>query len=190
MKILFYNKKDYETDEKNDNNSLLKDNYQGLILFIKVIIATIYSFGLGYNLYYYSEKIIPNFFLSLKYLIIFYLGLEFIYILFSSFLLPKALNNNVIVNLRLFKSTNQAENNVSKTRLIVSLLIPFIILSLIPTLISFAYSFNPILYSFLYASTIKAASYIIYSLIILLKDFNEEILVKEYAYLNIKNKSH
>jgi len=188
LKILFYNSKNSETYENDTDDTalLIKENYNWLTLLVKVIIATIYSFGLGYSLYYYSENIIPNFLLSLEYLIIFYFLLEFIYAIFTSSLLPKAFNNNVTVNLRLFSSSNSSEENVSKKRLLISLLLPFFILSLLPLLFSFFYGFNPILYAFLYASTVKGSSYLIYSIIILTKDFGEEILVKENAYLNIK----
>lgn len=188
MKILFYNKKvNLESEEEKDYVVLLKEKYYGLILFIRVLIGSIYAFGLGYNLYYYSENVISNFLISLKYIIIFYVILEFVYILFSSLLLPKPLSdNNVFVNLKLFKSTNEVKNSVSKKRLVVSLLMPFILLALIPSIFSFQYGFNPILYSFLYAATVKSISYIIYSIIIIIKEFNDEILVEEFAYLNIK----
>ena len=187
MKILFYSNKNDETYEYDDNALLLKEDYQGLILFVKVIIATVYAFGLGYNLYYYSEKVIQNFLTSLKYIIIFYIALEFVYAIFTAFLLPKALNNNVTVNLRLFKSTNYLKEKVDKVRVITALLIPFLTLALIPNIIiSVQYSFTPLLYAFLFASTVKGSSYLIYAIIILLKDFDDEISVQETAYLNIK----
>ena len=185
MKILFYNSKNSEICEDDDKALLIKENYNWLTLLVKVIIATVYSFGLGYSLYYYSEDVIPNFLLSLRYLILFYFIFEFIYAIFTSSLLPNAFNNNVTVNLRFFSSSISSEDNISKKRLLISLLIPFSILSLLPILFSFFYGFNPILYAFLYASTVKGSSYLVYSIIILAKDFGDEILVKEKAYLKI-----
>lgn len=187
MKILFYNKRNNsdKTDENFDNNSILKENYYGLILFARVFIAIIYSFGLGYALFY-SGNIISNLIKFIQFVVLFYIILEPIYIFISSIILPDALSNNITINFKFFKSTNEAIKATSKKRLIISLIIPFIALSLLPNLISLQYSFNPVLYAFLYASTVKSISYIVYSLIIIIKDFDEELLIKEYGYINVK----
>lgn len=194
MKLTFYRKKSKEENYylENPNQSIIvKSKLYYKILFFKVIVALIYAFGLGYNLASYGDDFIFKGIEFLFLLIIQYFLHDYIYSLFIAFLLPNPLSKqNITFDIRLLNSNIIVKNKVKKSRVIMSYIIPFIVLALIPTLFFIIYGFNIYFYSYISCIMIKSVSYIFYSISIILKDsLSDYIYVTKTAFVSDDIKS-
>lgn len=189
MKLKFYKRKLETEDSYLENISdytIIKNKFYYKILFFKVIIALAYAFGLGYKLASYGDDFIYKGIEFLGLLIIEYFLLDYIYSLFIALLLPNPFSKeNITFDFRILNSNIIAKNKVKKSRLIISYIVPFIFLSLIPTLIFIMYGFNLYFYSYISCIMIKSVSYIIYSILLILKEsFSEYVYVTKNAFIS------
>lgn len=152
MKILKDNNQNFMEDMDDipikPITKLYDNKFKRIKLLTGTFIASIYAFGFGYSLSYYTGKVIHtgiNFliFFALTYYIIMILH-EFIH----SLILPNCLSENIIVIYNLKKLSIYAYSNkeVSKGRLLLTLVVPLILLTIIPTVISYILGFNIYLY--------------------------------------------
>lgn len=188
MRFEFYKRK-LETEdaylESIAGYTLVKKKLYYKILLFKVIIALAYAFGLGYNLASYDDFIYKGI-KFLGFLILEYFLLDYIYSLFIALLLPHPFSKeNITFDFRILNSNIIVKDKVKKSRLIISYIVPFIVLTLIPTLIFITYDFDILFYSYMSCIMIKSVSFVIYSILILLKEsFGEEIYVTKNAFIS------
>lgn len=189
LRFKFYKRK-LETEdsylESIADYAIVKSKIYYKILFLKVIIAIAYAFGLGYNLASYGDDFIYKGIEFLGFLIIEYFLLDYIYSLFIALLLPSPFaNENITFDFRLLNSNVITKDKVKKSRLILAYIVPFIVLSLIPTLIFITYDFDIIFYSYISCIMIKSVSYVVYSILILLKEsLGDDIYVTKNALIS------
>lgn len=189
MKLKFYKRKIETEDsylESIADYTIVKNKLYYKILFFKVIIALAYAFGLGYKLASYGDDFIYKGFEFLGLLIIEYFLLDYIYSLFIALLLPNPLSkDDIIFDFRILNSNVIAKDKVKKSRLIIAYIVPFIALALTPTLIFIIYGFDIYFYSYISCIMIKSVSYIVYSILIILKEsFSEYIYVTKNAFIS------
>ncbi|WP_300385935.1 hypothetical protein [Clostridium sp.] len=189
MKLKFYKRK-LETEdsflESIADSSIIKNKIYYKILFFKVIVALCYAFGLGYNLASYGDDFIYKGIEFLGLLILQYFLLDYVYAMFVALLLPYPFSKeNITFDFRVLNSNVIAKDKVKKSSLVLAYIIPFIVLSLIPTLIFITYDFKITFYSYMSCIMIKSVTYIIYSILILLKEsFGEYIYVTKNSFIN------
>ena len=181
MKIHIEKKENQLINETYDDNVIIyKRKYSSKIIFIKVIVALLYAFGLGYSLFFFGDNFIKVGLFFLPLLIISYILMEFPYALLQSLLLPKAFshdNINLYFNPFTLAISITSKARITKIRVILSLITPFLILSLIPTLASFLLEFNVYYYAIGSAAAIIGTKYIIYALLII-KNYVKGNLIK------------
>ena len=189
MKFKFYKMK-LETEdsylESIADYTIIKKKLYYKILFFKVIIALAYAFGLGYNLASYGDDFIYKGIKFLVLLISEYFLLDYIYSLFIALILPNPFSKeNITFDFRILNSNVISKDKVKKSRLIIAYIVPFIILSIIPTLIFITYGFDIYFYSYISCIMIKSVSYIFYSIVIILKEsFDEYIYITKNAFIS------
>lgn len=191
MKITFYRKNNLIDDEKNlqiDESNIPKNKYNFIILLFRVITACIFAFGLGYLLFPSVDDFLNDFIIvGIKFifiLVFMYFVLGYLFIFLSTMFLPKAFQEDHIkVYLRVFSAKVRSKERINESRIVFSLLIPVIILSLLPIIYFVVNGFNIYLYAFISASTIKAVSYLFYAILYTAK-YSEDINIEIYDYIN------
>lgn len=182
MKISIINKRNQFTNESNkpnvtDNNEfavIKKDKFSRKILIFKVIIAVLYAFGLGYSLFFFGDDFIKVGVKLVLILIPLYYIIDLPYSIIKSLLLAKVFSNDEIIialNPLTLESTIITKSVVSKSRYTISILIPFILFSVVPTILSYYLEFNFYLYLIASAAAIISMKDIIYLLNILKHNF-------------------
>ncbi|MBD7915340.1 DUF3267 domain-containing protein [Clostridium sp. Sa3CUN1] len=147
-----------------------KKNLAGLILTIKVIVALLYAFGLGYSLFFFGEDYIKVGLRFLCLLILAYIFIDFPLSFLKALLLPKTFDKDkIILSLNPYNLSIDICSNIkiSKMSVILSFILPFIFLSIIPTVLSYKLEFNIYLYVLGTVSAIIGTKDLIYSLLIL-----------------------
>lgn len=152
---------------KSFKNNVTEKIYIRIRYILGVLIASIYAFMVGYSMYYWKSD-------GLKDLLVEFLTFSCIFILFiylmqplrdiiQSTLLPKSNNASKICIFNKFYclSTLQYELKVQKSKLIISLLTPFVLFSLLPMIIVFFGIENKILLAMSYANTVLAIADIV-----------------------------
>ncbi|GAB6170249.1 hypothetical protein JCM1393_27090 [Clostridium carnis] len=178
------------------NETIDKKNYMSIILISKIILACFYAFGLGYSLFYCADNMVTTGFIFLGLLILCCFALEipheFIHLLFF----PQALKNKetyLEYNYKKLQATTYSENKLTKFRFLCMLITPFILLTIIPTIISYYLEFNIYLYAIASANAIISGSDLIFFIIMLYKaSFKTDILVNNSKFMlvneNLTNK--
>lgn len=195
MKFAIYRKNSPLDDEKEsflEEKDIPRNKYNAIILLIRVLVACIFAFGLGYFLSPTVESFLDDFIIvGIKFiciLIFMYLSIGYLFTLISTMLLPKAFTkDNIKIYLRLFSAKVRSDQYIKEGRIIFSLLVPFFLLSVIP-IIYFILDhtingFNLYLYAFISASTIKSVSYLFY-VIAYARKYADDINVEIYDYIN------
>ncbi|WP_291648085.1 metalloprotease family protein [Clostridium sp.] len=182
------NNKNNDSVDEHNNGHIIKEEFSSLILLIKVIIASIYAFGLGYSLFYSGDDFVKVGIKFLLILIVLYFIMEFPYALLKVSLLPNAFNKDIIkLNLNPYSMSISISSTkpISKDRVLIASTVPFIILALAPTIISYILEFNIYLYAIASASAIISMSDLIFS-IILIRDesVGESLIITPYEYIN------
>ena len=182
------NNKNEDSIDEHNKGHIVKEDFFSLILFIKVIIAAVYAFGLGYSLFYTGDDFIKVGLKFLIILIVLYFLMEFPYAVIKASLLPNAFKKDIIkLNLNPYNMSISLSSKkpISKDRVLIASIIPFIILALAPTIISYILEFNLYLYAIASASAIISMSDLIFS-IILIKDesVGEKLVLTPYEYVN------
>lgn len=147
-----------------------KKNLSGLILTIKVIVALLYAFGLGYSLFFFGEDYIKVGLRFLCLLILAYIFIDFPLSFLKALLLPKTFDKDkIILSLNPYNLSIDICSNIkiSKMSVILSFILPFIFLAIIPTVLSYKLEFNIYLYVLGTVSAIIGTKDLIYSLLIL-----------------------
>jgi hypothetical protein len=153
-----------------ENNIIDKGKFYTIILISKVIVALVYAFGLGYSLFFLGDDYIKVGIKFLGLLIILYMFIDFPYSFLKALFLPKVFNKDII-NLQLNPYTMAIDISsnikISKIRVILSIIIPFILLAVIPTIASYILEFNMYLYLLASSSAIIATKDLIYLILII-----------------------
>lgn len=170
-------KKDQKSNETplEESNIINKRNYSSIILISKVIVAIIYAFGLGYSLFFFGDKFIKAGLNFLALLIISYIIIEYPYALLKALFLPKVFekdNINLQINPYTMTINICSKIKVSKSRLILSLIAPFIILVIAPTIASYVLEFNMYFYVIASSSAIVATKDLVY-LVAIIKNYSK-----------------
>lgn len=171
------NLEEYSVEE---NFTINKKDFSSIILLFKVIIAALYAFGLGYSLFFFGDDYIKTGIKVLCILIITYIFIDFPYSFFKALFLPKVFNKDNIslkVNPYTLSIDISSNTKISKIRVIISLILPFIILAIIPTIVSYILEFNIYLYVIASASAIIASKDLI-CLILILKNYSKGNSIK------------
>lgn len=171
MKISILKKDQIPKESVVDENNIIdKGKFSTIILISKVIVALIYAFGLGYSLFFLGDEYIKVGIKFLGLLIILYIFIDFPYSLLKALFLPKVFNKDII-NLQLNPYTMAiditSKIKISKVRVILSIIIPFILLAVIPTIASYILEFNMYLYLLASSSAIIAIKDLIYLILII-----------------------
>ena len=145
-------------------------------LFFQVIIICCYAFGLGYSLFY-LDNLLMNVGIFLLLLILSYLIMLIPHELVHYICYPN--KDNVIIkhNLLKLKFTACIDGTISKQLALISLILPFIIFSIIPSIIIYLSSFNLFLYAIASANAIKSSKDI-YNYIFIIKNISKNELLK------------
>ncbi|MBE6054501.1 MAG: DUF3267 domain-containing protein [Clostridium sartagoforme] len=172
MKISIIKKEDKLKETTSEESVIInKRNYSAIILFTKVIVAIIYAFGLGYSLFFLGDDFIKEGLVFLALLIISYIIIEIPYALIKSLFLPKVFEkDNIRLLINPFTMAIDICSNIkiSRIRYIFSILIPFIIFAIVPTIASYILEFHMYLYVIASASAIIATKDIMYLIILLI----------------------
>lgn len=171
-------------------NNLTTYKFDLINLSMKISISVIYAFGLGYSLFYCNGKIISTF---IRFLILFLLTYYLIKVLHEfihALTLPKIFSNNVnlLFNFKILSVNVYSNSSVSKYRVILFLLIPIIILTFIPTILSYLLGFNIYLYVLASINAILSSKDIL-NLILVIKNIDNDcnILIKPNKLYYNKN---
>lgn len=171
MKISILNKDtDLEENSTSESYKVNKKDLSALILTIKVLVALLYAFGLGYSLFFFGEDYIKVGLKFLYLMILAYIFIDFPLSFLKALLLPKTFDKDkIILNLNPYNLSIDICSNIkiSKTSVILSFIIPFIFLAIIPTILSYKLEFNIYLYVLGTVSAIIGTKDLIYSLLIL-----------------------
>ncbi|WP_278600926.1 metalloprotease family protein [Clostridium tertium] len=182
------NNKNNDFIDEHNNGHIVKEDFSSLILFIKVIIASIYAFGLGYSLFYSGDDFLKVGIKFLLILIVLYFLMEFPYALLKASLLPNAFNKDIIkLNLNPYNMSISISSRkpISKNRVLIASIVPFIILALAPTVISYILEFNIYLYAIASASAIISMSDLIFSIILISNEsVGESLIITPYEYID------
>ena len=149
---------------------IIKKDFFNIILFIKVVVASIYAFGLGYSLFFLGDNFIKVGIKFLFLLIVLYFFIELPYGLFKALLLPKVFNNDII-KLELYpfnmSISISSKKPVPKERLLISLIVPFLVFALIPTIVSYTLEFDVLLYAIASSSAIISVKDLIFFILLI-----------------------
>ncbi len=171
MKISFIKNDENLIENTLENDVIIdKSNYSSIILFLKVVVATLYAFGLGYSLFFLGDDFVHVGLLFLALLVISYILIEYPYAFLKALFLPKVFDkDNINLKLNPFTSAIDIVSKIpiSKGRIAISILLPFILLVVVPTIVSYKLEFNMYLYLIASSSAIIATKDIIYLLVIL-----------------------
>lgn len=175
-------KKDQILNESmlDDNNLIDKGKFSTIILISKVIVAMVYAFGLGYSLFFLGDNYIKVGVKFIGLLIISYIFIDFPYSFFKALFLPKVFNKDIItlqLNPYTLAIDISSKINISIARVIISIVIPFILLVVIPTIVSYILEFNMYLYLLASSSAVIATKDIIY-LILIIKNYSKGSKIK------------
>ena len=185
MKFAILKKRDYLNEEFIDNSLYIdKENHFSKILFIKVIVALIYAFYLGYNLFFSGDNYIKYGVKFLMLLILIYLFIDLPYNIFKALFLPGAFEkNNIILEINPFNLAIDitTKKEISKISLIFSILISILIFSLIPNILLIIYGFNIYTYAVASATTIYIVRDLYY-FILLLNNINNKLVSTPYMF--------
>ncbi|MDV4151630.1 metalloprotease family protein [Clostridium sp. AL.422] len=191
MKVSIVKKDQIITENGLDESTVIdKRDYTSIVLLSKVIVASIYAFGLGYSLFFLGDEFIEVGLLFLALLIISYIIIEYPYALLKALFLPKVFDKDNI-NLQIHPFTMSidicSKIAISKTRIILSLIVPFIILAIIPTIASYLLEFNMYFYVIASSAAIIATKDLIYLFLILKnssKIDNIKLALNEFIFYN------
>ncbi|MGG7059749.1 metalloprotease family protein [Clostridium nigeriense] len=181
MKVSIFKKDQILNESMLDENNLIdKGKFSTIILISKVIVAMVYAFGLGYSLFFLGDNYIKVGVKFLGLLIISYIFIDFPYSFFKALFLPKVFNKDTItlqLNPYTLAIDISSKINISIARVIISIVIPFILLVVIPTIVSYILEFNMYLYLLASSSAIIATKDIIY-LILIIKNYSKGSKIK------------
>ncbi|MGG7143237.1 metalloprotease family protein [Clostridium nigeriense] len=181
MKVSILKKDQILNESMVDENTLIdKGKFSTIVLISKVIVAMVYAFGLGYSLFFLGENYIKVGIKFLSLLIISYIFIDFPYSFLKALFLPKVFNKDTInlqVNPYTLAIDISSRINISIVRIIMSIIIPFILLAIIPTIASYILEFNMYLYLLASSSAIIATKDIIY-LILIIKKYSKGSKIK------------
>lgn len=114
--------------------------------------------------------------------------MEFPYALLKASLLPNAFNKDIIkLNLNPYNMSISISSRkpISKNRVLIASIVPFIILALAPTVISYILEFNIYLYAIASASAIISMSDLIFSIILISNEsVGESLIITPYEYID------
>ncbi|AYE32976.1 metalloprotease family protein [Clostridium septicum] len=171
-------------------NNLTTYKFNFINLLIKISISIIYAFGLGYSLFYCNGKIISTFIRFLMLFLLTYYLIKVLHEFIHALTLPKIFSNNVnlLFNFKTLSVNVYSNSSVSKYRIIFFLLIPIIILTFIPTILSYLLGFNIYLYVLASVNAILSSKDIL-NLILVIKNINNDynILIKPNKLYYNKN---
>lgn len=181
MKISIFKKDQIQNKSIFDENTLIdKGKFSTIILISKIVVAMVYAFGLGYSLFFLGEDYIKVGIKFLGLLIIFYIFIDFPYSFLKVLFLPKVFHKDII-HLQLNPYTMaidiSSKLKISIFRVIISLITPFILLAVIPTIVSYILEFNMYLYVLASSSAIIATKDLIY-LILIIKNYSKGSKIK------------
>lgn len=170
------------------NGYIIKKSFSLLTLIVKVIIACVYAFSLGYRLFFTGDNFLK---LGLKFLfvlIITYLFIGFPYSFFKASLLPNAFNKNIVelkinpFNMHIYISSNKP---IKRNRVLISLILPSLIFIIIPNMINLISEFNIFLYAITSAGSIIACEDLLFSILLIKNDIlGEDIIITPFEYIN------
>lgn len=175
MKISIVKNNDNLTEDSLDSYNIIdKGNYSSIIFFSKVIVAALYAYGLGYSLFFLGDEYIHAGKVFVVLLIISYIFIEYPYALIKALFLPKVFkkdNINLQINPFTMAIDIKSKIQISKIRIIFSLIVPCILLAVIPTIASYILEFDMYLYAIASSAAIISMKDIIY-LIVILKNYS------------------
>ncbi|WP_347707748.1 metalloprotease family protein [Clostridium sp. 1001275B_160808_H3] len=182
------NNKNNDSIDEHNKGHIIKKDFSTLILLIEVIVASVYAFGLGYSLFFSGDDFIKVGIKFLLILIVLYFLMEFPYALIKASLLPNAFKKDIInLNLNPYNMSISISSKkaISKDRVLIASIVPFIILALAPTIISYILEFNMYLYAIASASAIISMPDLVF-LIVLIRDesVGESLIITPYEYIN------
>jgi hypothetical protein len=170
---------------------IIKKDFFNIILFIKVVVASIYAFGLGYSLFFVGDNFIKIGIKFLFLLIGLYIFIELPYALFKALLLPKVFNKDII-KLELYpfnmSISISSKKPVPKERILISLILPFLVFALIPTIASYTLEFDILLYAIASSSAIISVQDLIFFILLVFDNSIKGSLImtpSEYIDSNI-----
>lgn len=185
MKLKILKNKNLDLNDNIDNKGLTinKKFYFNIILILKVIVALIYAFYLGYNLFYFGESFIMYGVKFLVLLFIIYLFIDIPYNLFKVLLIPGTFKqDNVILYINPFNFAIdicfKKENN--KAYIILVNIITIIIFSFVPNILLAIYGFDIYIYALASASTIFIIKDLFYSILLTITNGNKLISTPYY----------
>ena len=163
-------------------HSLKKKYFSFIKLLIELIMACIYAFGLGYNLFY-LDRVLKTGLIFLVLLVVSYLFIiiphEFLHVLCYK------TKDNVIIRYSLIKLklVSYFDGTISKSRALVLIILPFIVFTIIPTVASYLLGFNIFLYAIASANSIKSGVDLL-NFIFVIKNApkNGILIVNEYDF--------
>lgn len=171
MKISIVNNLNCVEDDSIDECAIInKKNISALITTLKVIVALLYAFGLGYSLFFFGENYIQIGLKFLYLLILAYIFMDFPLSFLKAILLPKTFNKDKItlsLNPYNFSIEICSKIKLSKSIVIFSFILPFVLFGIIPTILSYKLEFNLYLYVLASVSSIIGTKDLIYSLVII-----------------------
>lgn len=171
----------HSTDEWRLIYDLDKKSFISLKLLVDLIIACIYAFGLGYSLFYLDNPIKTGALflgiLAASYLILI-IPHEFLHVLCY----PNKKNIIIGYTLSKLKFISYIKETISKPRILLSLILPFVIFSIIPSIIIYLFDFNLFLYAIASANAIKS-SRDIFNFILIIKNApkKEHLKIDQYG---------
>lgn len=185
-------KKDSKTNDYfiNDDSQgyIIKKDFFSIVLLMKVIVASIYAFGLGYSLFYFGDDFIKVGIKFLVLLVVLYFISEIPYAFLKAIFFPNPFKKDVVklefnpLNMNIYVSSNKP---VKKVRLIVSLILPFILLGFIPTIVNYILEFNIYIYAIASSCAIISVPDLIFSILISIDDsIGEKLIVTPFAYVD------
>ena len=178
----------HSSDEWNLIDDLDKKSFISIKLLVKVIIACGYAFGLGYSLFYLDNPIKTGFLflglLAVSYLILI-IPHEFLHVLFY----PNKKNVIIRYTLSKLKFVSYINGTISKSLMLLSLILPFIIFSIIPSIIIYLFDFNLFLYAFASANAIMSGRDIFNFIFIIKSTPKKEYLKIDQYGIYLKAKS-
>lgn len=160
--------------------SLQNKKFNTIKILIEVLIMSCYAFGLGYSLFY-LQNIMKT---SIVFLIVFLIS--YLIILLPHEVLhviwyPNKNDVNIIYSLLKLKFISYTDGSISKPRALVILIVPFIILTIIPTVISYLLGFNLFLYALASSNAIKSGIDLL-NFILIIKNVPANSILKVDGY--------
>lgn len=166
-------------EDINDANMYInKQSYYNIIILLKTIVALIYAFYLGYNLFYFGDDFINYGIKFIVILFIIYLFFDIPYNLSKLIFLPEVFKkDNIIIYINPFNLSIDVcfKKEVNKYYLIFINLITIIIFSFIPNILLFIKEFNIYIYALAAASSIFIIKDLIYTILLIL--FNKKRII-------------